>query len=572
MRWGSSPRPPHYKNQKGVTNIMAIYYLEIKVGSRGKGQSAIASAAYRAGAKLKDDEIGKTFDYTRKSGVVHSEISLCVNAPKEYADREALWNAVHKVEKASNSRLFREILVAIPNELQRDEQIQLVREYVKGLTDRGMCCDWNIHDKGDGNPHAHIMCTVRSITEKGTWAAKSRKQYVLDENGNKIPLKNKDKNGRTQYKSYKIDYNNWNETERVEEWRAEWSACCNKYLSPEKKIDHRSYERQGKEIIPQIHEGYASRKREQMGLTSDRCEYNRQVKEDNQRLHFFDLVLQSYQKDIDRLKTIAEYDVQQLITLRDEYVRQVYISNKVKYGHFKTDRRDELKLAKKNWEEFQDCVRVVQQSNQEYEKIFSLTSKRKRRENKEKAIENLRNAKNFLQDYVHIENGHEYLLKKFDCNTPTENNLKLLSEYVEKNLTYLEQQAKYEYQDNVRLQEYMDMNITPESISAAFRAFSDECQAVPEARRQDVAKLLDENPIPIYLDDKFAYFPKLVPIVREKISQVLKKYQLISKSSPDQTDDIETPLQVSLNKQEKVIEEEPTLTPDTPKKKIFRGR
>lgn len=553
---------------------MAIYYLEVKVGSRGKGQSAIASAAYRAGAKLKDEEIRKTFDYTKKGGVVHSEISLCSNAPEEYAEREILWNAVHKVEKASNSRLFREILVAIPNELQRDEQIQLVREYVRGLTDRGMCCDWNIHDKGDGNPHAHIMCTVRSITEKGTWAAKSRKQYVLDESGNKIPLENKDKNGRTQYKSYKIDYNNWNETERVEEWRAEWAACCNKYLSPEQKIDHRSYQRQGKEIIPQIHEGYASRKREQMGLTSDRCEYNRQVKEDNQRLRAFDLVLQSYQKDIDRLKSVAEYDVQQLITLRDEYIRQVYISNKVKYGHFKTDKHDDFKLAKKNWEEFQDCVRAVQQANQEYEKIFSLTSKRKRKENKKQAVENLKTAKNFLQDYIHIEIGYEYLLRDFDCNTPTESNFTLLSGYVEKKLAYLEQQAKYEYQDNVRLQKYMDMNITPESISAALRAFSDACQSIPEAKRQDAAHLLDENPIPIYLDDKVAYFPKVVPVVREKISQVLKKYNLVSKPLSDQLDSTE-PLEQKQPKQEQQrgeVEEEIVLTQTAHRKKKFRGR
>ena len=85
----------------------------------------------------------------------------------------------------------------------------------------------------------------------------------------------------------------------------------------------------------------------------------------------------------------------------------------------------------------------------------------------------------------------------------------------------MEQQAKYEYQDNVRLQKYMDMNITPESISAAFRAFSDACQSVPEARQQDAAHLLDEKPIPIFLDDKVAYFPKVVPVVKEKISQVI---------------------------------------------------
>lgn len=504
---------------------MAIYYLEVKVGSRGKGQSAIASAAYRAGAKLKDEEIGKTFDYTRKGGVVHSEISLCANAPKEYANRETLWNAVHKVEKASNSRLFREILVAIPNELQRDEQIQLVREYVKGLTDRGMCCDWNIHDKGDGNPHAHIMCTVRSITEKGTWAAKSRKQYVLDENGNKIPLKNKDKSGRTQYKSYKIDYNNWNETERVEEWRAEWAACCNKYLSPEKKIDHRSYERQGKEIIPQIHEGYASRKREQMGLTSDRCEYNRQVKADNQRLHAFNLVLQSYQNEIDRLKTVVAYDVQQLVTLRDEYVRQMYIANKVKYGHFKTDKHDELKLAQENWKEFQDSVKAVQQANLEFEKFFAFMHKRKNQGEKDKAVEKLQQAKRGLQNAIYREMGYEHLIDNFNCSNPDEEKLKELKIYVEKRIKNLEREAQHEYQDNIQLQEYININITPESISAAFRAFSDACQAIPEPKRKEAAQLLADTKIPIYLDNS-TYFPKVVPIVREKISQVLKKYNL----------------------------------------------
>ena len=553
---------------------MAIYYLEVKVGSRGKGQSAIASAAYRAGAKLKDDEIGKTFDYTRKGGVVHSEISLCANAPKEYANRETLWNAVHKVEKASNSRLFREILVAIPNELQRDEQIQLVREYVKGLTDRGMCCDWNIHDKGDGNPHAHIMCTVRSITEKGTWAAKSRKQYVLDENGNKIPLKNKDKNGRTQYKSYKIDYNNWNETERVEEWRAEWAACCNKYLLPEKKIDHRSYERQGKEIIPQIHEGYASRKREQMGLTSDRCEYNRQVKADNQRLHAFDLVLQSYQNEIDRLKNVVEYDVQQLVTLRDEYVRQAYILNKVKHSHFETERKDRLKSAKYSWSYFQECVKAVQQANQDLEKIFSLTSKKKRRQKKEKAVENLEQAKSELQNYVHIEIGHEHLLRNFNCSIPQESDIKYLPKYVEQHIEYLEHEAQREQKENVRLQKYMDVNITDESVSKAFRAFSDACQSVPESRRQEAAQLLADTQIPPYLDESY-YFPKVIRVVTEKISQVLKKNNLtVPKPSADQPDGTETPerKQPKQEHQHNEVEEEIASTQNIPKKKKFRGR
>ena len=165
---------------------MAIYHLSVKIGGRAKGQSAIAASAYRASDKLKDQETGLIADYTRKSGVAYSEIALCENAPAEYANRETLWNAVHKIEKAKDARLWREIEVALPKELSRTEQIETVRDFVKYLTEKGMCADWALHDKGDGNPHAHIMLTTRSIEPSGKWAAKSRKVYDLDENGQRI--------------------------------------------------------------------------------------------------------------------------------------------------------------------------------------------------------------------------------------------------------------------------------------------------------------------------------------------------------------------------------------------------
>ena len=209
---------------------MAIYHCSVKIGSRGKGQSAVAAAAYRSGEKLTDQETGAISDYTRKGGVVFSEISLCDNAPAEYADREVLWNSVHKIEKTKDAQLWREIEVALPKELDRAEQIETVREYVKGLTAQGMCADWSLHDKGDGNSHAHIMLTVRSIEPSGTWASKSRKVYDLDESGQRI-FQKVDKTGRKQYKCHKEDYNNWNQKERVEEWRAAWAECCNARLA-----------------------------------------------------------------------------------------------------------------------------------------------------------------------------------------------------------------------------------------------------------------------------------------------------------------------------------------------------
>ena len=137
------------------------YILIIKIISRGKGKSAVAAAAYRSGESLTNEYDGITHDYTRKGGIVHTEILLPDNAPKEYADRSVLWNAVEKAERAKNAQLAREIEIALPHELTREQGISLVREYVKEqFVSAGMCADFAIHDKNDGNPHAHIMLTT----------------------------------------------------------------------------------------------------------------------------------------------------------------------------------------------------------------------------------------------------------------------------------------------------------------------------------------------------------------------------------------------------------------------------
>ena len=150
---------------------MAIYHLSIKIISRGKcGKSSVAAAAYRAADKIRNDYDGVTHDYTRKRGVVHTEILLPDNAPPEYADRAVLWNAVEKIEKAKNSQLAREIELALPVELTKEQNIFLVREYVKRyFVAQGMCADIAIHDTGGGNPHAHVLLTMRPFNEDKTW-------------------------------------------------------------------------------------------------------------------------------------------------------------------------------------------------------------------------------------------------------------------------------------------------------------------------------------------------------------------------------------------------------------------
>lgn len=268
---------------------MAIYHCSIKVIGRNKGKSVIAAAAYRAGEKLYDRETGLTHDFTRKGGVVYREILLPDYAPEEYLDRQTLWESVTKVEKKSNAQFAREIEVALPVEFSRELQLAVIREFVQtNFVSEGMCADIAIHDKGNGNPHAHILLTTRPIKADGSWGVKEKKDYARDEDGNRIPLidkkTGKQKLGKRNEKLWKritVQANDWNDRGNVEKWRKSWAEICNRYLSVEHQIDHRSYKRQGLPIEPTIHEGFRARRMEQRGEVSDRCEYNRIIKQLN---------------------------------------------------------------------------------------------------------------------------------------------------------------------------------------------------------------------------------------------------------------------------------------------------
>ena len=261
---------------------MAIYHLCIKIISRGKGKSAVAASAYRSGEKIKNEYDGIVHDFTRKSGIAHTEILLPQNAPKEFLDRGTLWNSVEKIEKSKNSQLAREIEIALPKELNREKQIELVREYVKeNFVNAGMCADIALHDKNDGNPHAHILLTMRPLNEDTTWGAKSKKEYILDENGEKVKLKN------GNYKTKKINTVDWNEQDKAEHWRKAWADIINKCLeenSIQDKVDHRSYQRQGIEQIPTIHLGVSATQMEKKGIATDRGNINREIRKQNRIL------------------------------------------------------------------------------------------------------------------------------------------------------------------------------------------------------------------------------------------------------------------------------------------------
>lgn len=291
---------------------MAIYHCHCKVISRGKGRSAVGAAAYRSGEKITNEYDGMEHDYTKKGGVSYSEIILCENAPKEYQDRATLWNEVEKIEKGSRAQLAREYEVALPIELTKEQQIQLVRDFTKEtFADMGMCVDFSIHDKKDGNPHAHIMLTTRPIEKDGTWGAKATNDYVLDKNGNRI-LQSIDKQNRKIYKRIKTDTTDWNTKEFLQRSRESWAEKVNRELEKKnlpQRIDHRSFKEQGIDREPTIHEGGA-RKLEKQGIETERGSINREIKEANSQLKALSILERGMQKDIDYIRDDIKWNGQ----------------------------------------------------------------------------------------------------------------------------------------------------------------------------------------------------------------------------------------------------------------------
>ena len=263
---------------------MALFHLNVKQIKRSKGQSAIASAAYRAGEKLSSEYYGEIADYTHKGGVICSEILLPDHVPREYADRETLWNAVEKVERGKNAQLAYSFDVALQNEFSMDENIALARQFLmEHFMRRGMIVDFAVHlpDKdevGIENPHFHIMTPIRPIEENGKWGYKQRRVYELDEHGNRIP------DGKGDYVFNAVPTTDWGSPETLEFWREQWAQMCNAKFEEKGlpvRIDHRSYERQGLDILPTIHEGPTVRAMEKKGIRTEKGEFNRWIKATN---------------------------------------------------------------------------------------------------------------------------------------------------------------------------------------------------------------------------------------------------------------------------------------------------
>ena len=292
-------------------------HTHVDIVSRSKGESVIAKAAYNARDKLKDDYYGKAHDYSKKDDLVFSKIFLPEHIPKEFSKREYLWNEVEKIEKSKNSQLARNLLFTLPRELNEEDRIKLISEFIEeNFTSKGMIADCNIHNPtasdNEEQPHAHILLTLREIDEQGNWKAKSKKEYILDENGEKIKLKS------GNYKSRKVNLNDWNEPDKAKEWRENFSKKANEYLARnniDKRIDPRTFGEQGREELPQVHLGTASFQMEKKGIQTERGNHNRKITA-------FNLEFKKFKAELSKLTSWISSLLVNLQSKYDEYKQE----------------------------------------------------------------------------------------------------------------------------------------------------------------------------------------------------------------------------------------------------------
>lgn len=262
---------------------MEVISLHVDTVSRGKGRSSVQIAAYCSRSKMLDERTGKTYNYTKRSDLVYHEVMLPDHAPDAFRNSEVLWNDVEEVEKSRNARLARSIIAALPRELGTKTHIVMVRQYVQEhFVQRGMCADVSIHDKGDGNPHAHILLTTRPLDCAGRWMDKQHRNYLLDENGERIfdPAKGRYKLGRS------IKTHDWDDPSRVQEWRVGWAKACNVQFRQhgiDKEITCLSYARQGVDREPTKHLGAKVKAIEDRGMPTNRGNENRKIIAERQR-------------------------------------------------------------------------------------------------------------------------------------------------------------------------------------------------------------------------------------------------------------------------------------------------
>ncbi|WP_179298643.1 MobQ family relaxase [Evansella halocellulosilytica] len=342
---------------------VGYYHLSVNTISRGKGQSAVAASSYRSGEALYSNDDQEMKFYGQRDVQPETYIIAPEHAPDWVYDREKLWNEVEHKEASINSRLAREVRVALPTELPLEEQTKLVKSFVvENFTDKGMVADIAIHRDVEHNSHAHIMLTVRPFEEDGSWGQKQRKIYLYDEEGNKLKTEKGNVKSKTEFLT------NWDKKETLEIWRENWAEKANeafKEIGSDVRVSHKSYEETDINKIARHRltwEEYKAEKEAQIQAQIQGKEYepvthmgevNKEIEETNELLSEIDervVSLEEYKKSLEK-----EIDKQFIPNVREEFPlseEQVdalkYVSNRV-HGYVTYENAKENLEKVENW-------------------------------------------------------------------------------------------------------------------------------------------------------------------------------------------------------------------------------
>ena len=514
---------------------MAIYHLEAKVVSRGAGRSAVAASAYLSCSRLYNDYDGIQHDYTKKQGLVWQEVFLPEYAPQEWQNREKLWNAVEEVETAKDSRLAREFVVALPIELNREEQITLLQEFIREqFVSDGMCADAAIHDTDGQNLHAHILLTVRPLDEQGKWQYKTEKEYLCMKNGEEqgftaIEFKTAQNDGWEKQYPYKVGKkkvymvpseaeaqrlvradkhpkstrygrqnpisDRWNSEEQLVTWRAAWADVTNRYLEHaglEERIDHRSNAARGLDEISTIHEGVTAQALERKGIISDCCEINRQIKADNALLRELKAEIKKLAALVARtVPTIAEG----LEKIRSRVLSFCYQLSHIRSG--KAHIQKSLAVWKPELERYTSLVQQIKEKSKERKALVA--------EKKELPIYHVKRHKalairiaELTEDLEELRSEKALLLQKFEYAEDAG------AEAFRKDITTMEvglkkleaQEKKYSAELDKALAEYNDLKAQTADLYEARQVIR---PAQEKAAEQQIEAAMHEKPSLIML-------------------------------------------------------------------------
>ena len=368
------------------------------------GHSAVEQSSYISRTTMYCEYDGQTYYPKYSEDLVHSEVMLPENAPEEYHDPSRLWNSVEMFESGSNAQLARTYRVELPNEWSYELATEVMRDYIqRNFVDKGMCAQFAIHDSenkntGQRNLHSHILLTMRSIDEEGHWMAKQRKEYLKDENGERIPIIDKktgqqkvDNQNRKQWKCVTIPTNDWSSKENAKLWRKDLADTVNAVNQRMGMTDnfweHRSFKDQGLEIVPQIHLGEKASAMERAGIHTIRGDINREILANNAVI---EMARAAYEQAKKNLQSILSLPASAVKAIKNEIVDMIREAAKRnnerlklpiiagKYLRLMSDRaslqdKDKMEgfVQKMGWESFADMRAFKKEQEQKYSDITS---------------------------------------------------------------------------------------------------------------------------------------------------------------------------------------------------------